>query len=164
MKVFFKKILIAAILLKEKFQFTKRTLQEKYFLPLHKNSPILVKDEKGKYIILLKNEWINASNIHLSYSKNPFTSFNSVDFEVLNSATIQPNVDEKARLYFKLSLNKTTVTIGERLLNMAGTVNFRDVGGYSTSEGKAIKWGKIYRSGHLYKLSSKEKIYFLNII
>ncbi len=165
MKVFFKKILIAAILLKEKFQFTKRTLQEKYFPILDEDVPILVKDEEGKYIILLKNEWINQSEIQLSYSKKPRTNFTAIQFKHINSTTIQPSINEKSRLYFKLSINKTTITIGERLLNMDGTVNFRDVGGYKTTEGQTVKWGKIYRSGHLYKLSYKEKIYFnsLNI-
>jgi protein-tyrosine phosphatase len=31
--------------------------------------------------------------------------------------------------------------------------NFRDLGGYSTREGKHVKWGLLYRSGNLSKLS-----------
>ena len=34
-----------------------------------------------------------------------------------------------------------------RLLNFEGISNFRDLGGYSTQDGRRIKWGKLYRSG-----------------
>lgn len=34
-----------------------------------------------------------------------------------------------------------------RLLNFEGIANFRDLGGYTTGDGKSVKWGKLYRSG-----------------
>ena len=34
-----------------------------------------------------------------------------------------------------------------RLLNFEGIANFRDLGGYTAADGKAVKWGKLYRSG-----------------
>lgn len=34
-----------------------------------------------------------------------------------------------------------------RLLNFAGIDNFRDLGGYATSDGRQVKWGVLYRSG-----------------
>jgi protein-tyrosine phosphatase len=34
-----------------------------------------------------------------------------------------------------------------RLLNFEGISNFRDLGGYSTQDGRRVKWGKLYRSG-----------------
>ena len=34
-----------------------------------------------------------------------------------------------------------------RLLNFEGIDNFRDLGGYTTSDGRSVKWGKLYRSG-----------------
>lgn len=36
-----------------------------------------------------------------------------------------------------------------RLLNFEGISNFRDLGGYPAADGRAVKWGKLYRSGHL---------------
>ncbi len=34
-----------------------------------------------------------------------------------------------------------------RLLNFEGISNFRDLGGYKTTDGKEVKWGRLYRSG-----------------
>lgn len=35
-----------------------------------------------------------------------------------------------------------------RLLNFEGIANFRDLGGYETSDGRHTKWGVLYRSGN----------------
>lgn len=41
----------------------------------------------------------------------------------------------------------------ERKVNLAGAVNFRDLGGYETSDGHHVKWRKIYRSADISRLS-----------
>lgn len=40
-------------------------------------------------------------------------------------------------------------TAGTRILNIDGVSNFRDIGGYTTSDGKTVKWSTVYRSGSL---------------
>ncbi len=42
---------------------------------------------------------------------------------------------------------------GSRVLPLAGAQNFRDLGGYSTRDGRRVKWGKIFRSGNLSRLT-----------
>lgn len=37
--------------------------------------------------------------------------------------------------------------VGERVLPLAQASNFRDIGGYTTRDGKVVRWGKVYRSG-----------------
>ncbi|NND66743.1 MAG: tyrosine-protein phosphatase [Halioglobus sp.] len=44
----------------------------------------------------------------------------------------------------------------ERRLGMAGTPNFRDFGGYSTADGRRVKWGYLFRSGQLSALSESD--------
>ncbi|MEM1137677.1 MAG: tyrosine-protein phosphatase [Bacteroidota bacterium] len=44
-----------------------------------------------------------------------------------------------------------------RLVHFEGTTNFRDLGGYENIHGKTIKWGKIYRSDRLNKLSEEDQ-------
>ncbi len=43
----------------------------------------------------------------------------------------------------------TSGIISNRIIDMDNISNFRDLGGYSTSDEKQLKWGNIYRSGHL---------------
>ncbi|MGJ1261078.1 tyrosine-protein phosphatase [Sphingobacterium spiritivorum] len=45
----------------------------------------------------------------------------------------------------------------KRLVKLEGTVNFRDIGGYPTDDGKIVKWGKIYRSEALDKLTDADR-------
>lgn len=38
---------------------------------------------------------------------------------------------------------------GRRIISLEGGRNFRDLGGYLTSDGRRVKWGKIFRSGSM---------------
>ena len=40
-----------------------------------------------------------------------------------------------------------------RVLDLAGSCNFRDCGGYETADGGRVRWGRLYRSGLLARLS-----------
>jgi protein-tyrosine phosphatase len=44
----------------------------------------------------------------------------------------------------------------KRAIKLEGTSNFRDLGGYPTTEGKTVAWGKIYRSADISKLTDKD--------
>src|SRR5208337_4007853 len=48
----------------------------------------------------------------------------------------------------------------QRLISLKGGINFRDLGGYVTRDGKQVKWGKIYRSADISKLTDDD----LNVI
>jgi protein-tyrosine phosphatase len=43
--------------------------------------------------------------------------------------------------------------VAERLLPLEGGVNFRDMGGYETIDGKRVKWRHLYRSGAMHRLT-----------
>ncbi|WP_062051303.1 tyrosine-protein phosphatase [Bacillus sp. JCM 19034] len=45
-----------------------------------------------------------------------------------------------------------------RIIEFEGTFNFRDLGGYETTDGKRVKWGKLFRSGKLDELSQKDQL------
>ncbi|WP_262693935.1 tyrosine-protein phosphatase [Kordiimonas aquimaris] len=36
----------------------------------------------------------------------------------------------------------------QRIIQLPGIKNFRDMGGYTSHDGRPIKWGQLYRSGH----------------
>ncbi|GAE31421.1 tyrosine-protein phosphatase [Halalkalibacter hemicellulosilyticus] len=43
-----------------------------------------------------------------------------------------------------------------RLIEFTGTFNFRDLGGYETTDGRRVKWGKIFRSGNISMLDEQD--------
>ncbi len=43
-----------------------------------------------------------------------------------------------------------------RVIDLDGGINFRDIGGYSNSQGRKVKWRKIMRCGHLASLSDND--------
>ena len=59
--------------------------------------------------------------------------------------------------YFKVVPEKgQAIIVGERRLPLQKTVNTRDLGGYETTEGRRVKWGKVFRSDHLARLSDDD--------
>lgn len=43
-----------------------------------------------------------------------------------------------------------------RLIGLEGQPNFRDLGGYRTADGRTVKWGQVFRSGELPRLSDDD--------
>jgi protein-tyrosine phosphatase len=41
-------------------------------------------------------------------------------------------------------------------VDLEGQPNFRDLGGYETTDGRTVKWGQVYRSGELPRLSDDD--------
>jgi protein-tyrosine phosphatase len=67
------------------------------------------------------------------------------------------------RTYFvlKSEYGGTRIT-AERRLPLQGSVNFRDMGGYETVDGRYIKWGMLYRSEELIGLTAADRLYLQN--
>jgi protein-tyrosine phosphatase len=64
------------------------------------------------------------------------------------------------RMYFFLKPDHgEQQEVSIRRLPLEGTPNFRDLGGYETSDGHFVQWGKIYRSGVLSYLTPTDLSY-----
>ncbi|MCB0034116.1 MAG: tyrosine-protein phosphatase [Anaerolineales bacterium] len=64
------------------------------------------------------------------------------------------------RYLFELELaDGQILTTAERILPLEGGVNFRDIGGYQTADGRSTRWGKLYRSGDLSRLTEADIAY-----
>ena len=75
------------------------------------------------------------------------------------SATIS-GLDPDTRYYFEVvSESGLKTTIGERRVFLAGSVNFRDLGGYETVDGHRVKWGLVFRSDNLGRLTNRDVRY-----
>lgn len=68
------------------------------------------------------------------------------------------------RIYFHLkAASGATRVVSIRRLPLEGAKNFRDLGGYRTSEGRYVRWGLVYRSNYLANLTAKDAEYLHNL-
>lgn len=72
-------------------------------------------------------------------------------------------VDPLVRTYFYFATDNATAILAERRLPLEGGFNFRDLGGYRTTDGKYVKWGKIFRSDDLANLTGNDLAYLRSI-
>ncbi len=66
------------------------------------------------------------------------------------------------RLLFLVAMGIATLSHAQiadslqRKVVLQGVVNFRDLGGYSTKDGKKVKWGQVYRSADISRLTDQD--------
>jgi protein-tyrosine phosphatase len=69
-------------------------------------------------------------------------------------------LDPAVRPYFEIEADDgSRRVVAERLLPLAGTENFRDLGGYPAADGRRTRWGMLYRSDDLSELSREDLRY-----
>jgi protein-tyrosine phosphatase len=62
------------------------------------------------------------------------------------------------RTYFALQTRDGTRTmVGERVVRLYGASNFRDLGGYETTDNRRVRWGSIFRSAALNGLDDRDQ-------
>jgi protein-tyrosine phosphatase len=57
------------------------------------------------------------------------------------------------RQYVSVTYDGTRLVAAERRVRFVGTLNFRDLGGYPTASGGWTRWGLLYRSSNLHRLT-----------
>lgn len=77
--------------------------------------------------------------------------------------TFPLNIADTARSYFQLVTEEGKAILSERHLPMTGGYNFRDIGGFKTKDGRYVKWGKVFRSDDLHKLTNQDLAYLSSI-
>lgn len=58
--------------------------------------------------------------------------------------------------FFGGDLDQQRIEVGSRNIPLEGGHNFRDLGGYQTSDGHRVRWGRVYRSGSLGHLTEND--------
>ncbi|MBU2551690.1 MAG: tyrosine-protein phosphatase [Proteobacteria bacterium] len=73
-------------------------------------------------------------------------------------------LDPDARYYFEVrTAGGPGIITAERRLPLKGSVNFRDLGGYETRDGRRVKWGQVFRSDSLARLSYRDQAYIARL-
>jgi len=69
-----------------------------------------------------------------------------------------PNLSGRVYFHLKPTTGPTRV-VSIRRLPLEGAQNFRDLGGYRTSDGHYVRWGLVYRSNYLANLTANDSDY-----
>ncbi|MFH1135765.1 MAG: tyrosine-protein phosphatase [Pseudomonadota bacterium] len=70
------------------------------------------------------------------------------------------DLERDRRYYFRLAAGtEKPLLTAERRLPLEGAVNFRDLGGYETADGRRVAWGRVFRSDGLSRLTDWDRQY-----
>ena len=85
---------------------------------------------------------------------------NPVSISRMNSSAQISGLDPDTRYYFEIVPHKgSKIVISDRRVPLQGSVNFRDLGGYETSDGRRVKWGQVFRSDNLGRLTDRDVLF-----
>ena len=70
-------------------------------------------------------------------------------------AALEPDI----RPFFKIvAADESCMIVAERRITLEGAVNFRDIGGYPTADGRLVRWGRVFRSDGLSRLTDADLV------
>jgi protein-tyrosine phosphatase len=121
------------------------------------------RDGIGNYIIKWETNPPMEGLMKLSVSDDPEMSQASTAGYADIHAGVMTYItnDNISRKYFRLSFgNAYEQTVASRLVLMDSVPNLRDMGGYLSSQGKYTRWGKVFRSGEISRMSEWDSIRF----
>ena len=90
-------------------------------------------------------------DIYSAMSDTSIKNFTPVRTKLVEEqfALLNPTGSGLREFFILKTSGVTSGIISNRVIDMDNVSNFRDLGGYSTTDNKQLKWGYIYRSGHL---------------
>lgn len=119
---------------------------------------IVNRQDDGTFTIRHKDEPFQDAMIYVG------TSPDRIDQPVARASGTQEvavkGLDGDRRYYFAvIREDGERLIVAERRLPLEGSLNFRDLGGYQTTDGRHIKWGRVYRSDALDRLTDGDLTY-----
>ncbi|MDR1356139.1 MAG: tyrosine-protein phosphatase [Tannerellaceae bacterium] len=117
------------------------------------------RDGIGNYIIKWETTPQMNGQMRLVVSDNPdmLQSLPAGYADIREGVMTYITNDNISRKYFSLSFDNTYEQIvASRLLTMDSVQNFRDMGGYISFRGRSTRWGKVFRSGAISRMSDRD--------
>ncbi len=90
------------------------------------------------------------TNASVNFDNNILSGKSSGTFEITGQKNFQ---------IYCLDLDGSRTVLGVRQLPVSGQRNFRDLGGYKTTDGRVVKWGTVFRSGKCNELTDSDLLY-----
>jgi protein-tyrosine phosphatase len=134
-----------------------------------KITSVVEKDREGDFLLKWEVSPDQEGNIDIysSLTDSSFTSFTPLTSKRVTDQVLRVSPTGLGlREYFILRTSGVySGVVANRAIDMNNIKNFRDVGGYFTSDNRQIKWGEIYRSADVSNatLYDQERIRRLNI-
>ncbi|WP_010252884.1 tyrosine-protein phosphatase [Myroides injenensis] len=141
MRVYNKIVMLGAFVVLQSCAY--KTTYQPVVMSAIENRPKIVEHKKGYEAYLYEGDKLLLNN----------ESFEATGGEEGLQRIALPNKD---REMFTLVYEGDSIPLTNRQLFFRKVDNFRDMGGIETTENRTVKWGKLYRSGHLHKLKNKE--------
>jgi len=111
----------------------------------------------------LKLDWsakTDPTSVYVSTDPDAQAPFMRALKTGLRGGTAEVSLAVEPRPYFLLTTRDGGQTrVAERLLPLKGGRNFRDLGGYRAADGRQVRWGKLFRSGVMNKLTPEDIAY-----
>ena len=118
-----------------------------------KISSVVEKDREGDFLLKWEVSPDQEGNIDIysSLTDSSLSSFTPVASTKITDQVLRLNpTGSGLREYFILRTSGVhSGVVANRLIDMDNIKNFRDIGGYFTTDNRQMKWGMIYRSGNL---------------
>jgi protein-tyrosine phosphatase len=97
------------------------------------------------------------ASVHLGASPDTIDRTSPVA-RLVNGEAVISGLDADRRFYFELAPDdgSSPRMVAERLIAMEGAHNLRDLGGFVTADDRRVRWGRLYRSDHLAKISDRD--------
>lgn len=94
--------------------------------------------------------------VDIYVASNPTAKKTLVASNIIGNSYLLPR-DLEQRQYVYIQPKKGAGQwVAERVLPLEGGFNFRDLGGYTTQDGRMVQWGKLYRSGTMVDLTQHD--------
>jgi protein-tyrosine phosphatase len=116
--------------------------------------------EENKHQLFVKKESKEINyNVYRVLSNEIVWLFESSEV----NKTFECSFDRTSPIVFQIEFDDGEVlNFGHRILPIHGMYNFRDMGGYPTTDGKHVKWNLLYRGDHLNNLKPEGQLFLDN--
>lgn len=107
-------------------------------------------------------QWSNPQRLLTTIEALPGRMYSNESGERVGSIADYRCVIEHPTFFkptYRLTCGDQSGIVSERVLPLKGANNFRDAGGYETEDGLMVRWGKLYRSDHLHRLTDNDFTY-----
>lgn len=123
---------------------------------------LCLRDRIGNYLIKWETNPPMEGTVKIYVSDNPdkFSKSNPAVYAPINQGiATYVTQDNITRKYFRITFNdRYGQIVGARSVSMDSVQNLRDMGGYYNINHKMTRWGKVYRSGDLSRMTSSDSL------